>query len=157
MLTSAMLNPYASYLGDLDPIAVIATIPDRVATLAAAPDRRPAPGKWNVREILCHLADCEITFAFRLRQAVAEEHHTIQPFDQDRWAAAYSAYDTKAALELFRSLREWNVKFVAAQPAEVFGKAVTHPERGTMTFRTLVETMAGHDLNHLKQIEALAA
>jgi hypothetical protein len=25
-----------------------------------------------------------------------------------------------------------------------------------MTFRTLVETMAGHDLNHVRQIEALA-
>ena len=26
-----------------------------------------------------------------------------------------------------------------------------------MTFRTLVETMAGHDLNHLGQIQALAS
>ena len=156
MLTSAMLNPYASFLGDRDPLAVIAATPGRLAALSAAPGRAPAPGKWDVRQILCHLADCEITFGFRMRQAVAEEHHTIQPFDQDRWAAAYAAYDTKAALDVFRSLRDWNVKFVAAQPAEVFGKPLTHPERGTMTFRTLVETMAGHDLNHLKQIEALA-
>ena len=152
-----MLNPYASYLGDRDPLAVIAVTPARLAELAAAPGRAPAPGKWDVREILCHLADCEIAFAFRLRQAVAEDHHTMQPFDQDRWAAAYSAYDTDSALNLFRSLRGWNVKFIEAQPPEVFGKSVTHPERGTMQFRTLVETMAGHDLNHLRQIEALAA
>jgi hypothetical protein len=33
---------------------------------------------------------------------------------------------------------------------------VTHPERGTMTFQTIVETMAGHDRNHIKQIEAIA-
>jgi len=151
-----MLNPYATHLGDRDPIAIIAATPDRLAMLAASSGRAPAPGKWDIREILCHLADCEITFAFRLRQAIAEEHHTIQPFDQDRWAAAYSAYDMKGALDLFRSLRDWNVKFIAAQPAEVFGKALTHPERGAMTFRTLVETMAGHDLNHLKQIETLA-
>jgi hypothetical protein len=26
-----------------------------------------------------------------------------------------------------------------------------------MTFKVLVETMAGHDLNHLKQLEAIAA
>jgi hypothetical protein len=35
------------------------------------------------------------------------------------------------------------------------GKQVTHPERGTMTFRDIIETMAGHDINHLGQIEAL--
>ena len=35
-------------------------------------------------------------------------------------------------------------------------KPVTHPERGTMTFQTLLETMAGHDLNHLQQLETLA-
>ena len=29
------------------------------------------------------------------------------------------------------------------------------PERGTMTFQTILETMGGHDLNHLSQITAL--
>jgi hypothetical protein len=37
------------------------------------------------------------------------------------------------------------------------GRLVTHPERGEMTFKTLVETMAGHDLNHLGQLERIAA
>jgi hypothetical protein len=35
-------------------------------------------------------------------------------------------------------------------------KPVTHPERGTMTFQTIVETMAGHDLNHLAQLKKIA-
>jgi hypothetical protein len=30
------------------------------------------------------------------------------------------------------------------------------PERGAMTFLTIVETMAGHDLNHLGQLRKLA-
>jgi hypothetical protein len=32
-----------------------------------------------------------------------------------------------------------------------------HPERGEMTFDTIVETMAGHDLNHVKQLEEIAS
>jgi hypothetical protein len=36
-------------------------------------------------------------------------------------------------------------------------KQVTHPERGTMTFQNIVDTMGGHDLNHLGQITALLA
>jgi uncharacterized damage-inducible protein DinB len=152
-----MLNPYAASLGNRDPLSVIGSTADELAKLSAKPGRAPAPGKWDVRQILCHLADCEIAFAYRLRQAVAEDHHVIQPFDQDRWAGAYGAYETAAALEVFRALRQWNVKFIASQPAEVLQKAVTHPERGTMTVRTIVETMAGHDLNHLGQVAVLAS
>jgi DinB superfamily len=151
-----MLNPYASYLGERDPLTVIQATAGELAKLAAMPGRTPAPGKWDVRQILCHLADCEIAFAFRLRQAAAEDRHVIQPFNQDLWAGAYGAYDAAAALDVFRTLRQWNVKFIAAQPPAVFEKEVTHPERGTMTFRTIVETMAGHDLNHLGQVAALA-
>jgi DinB superfamily len=150
-----MLNPYATFLGDRDPLTVIAETPGRLSELASAPATAPPPGKWDVRQILCHLADCEITFAFRLRQAVAEEHHTIQPFDQDRWAAAYAAYDVAGALAVFRALREWNLRFLSMQPPAVQEKLVTHPERGTMPFRVLIETMAGHDVNHLRQIERL--
>jgi hypothetical protein len=150
-----MLNPYASFLGDRDPHQVIAATPGRLAGLTATPGRPPAPGKWDIRQILCHLADCEITFAFRLRQAAAEPNHVIQPFDQDRWAASYSGYSTSSALDVFRAVRQWNLSFIAAQPEEMMNQPVTHPERGAMTFRTIVETMAGHDLNHLRQIEAL--
>ena len=35
-------------------------------------------------------------------------------------------------------------------------KPLNHPERGEMTFQVLIETMAGHDLNHIRQIESIA-
>jgi len=152
-----MLNPYESFVSGQNPQEVIAATPDRLAQLATLPQRPPAPGKWDVREVLCHLADTEIAFAFRLRQSVAEDHHTIQPFDQDKWAIPYAAYDVGGALEVFRALRRWNLKFIGAQPAGMFERPVSHPERGQMTFQTVVETMAGHDLNHIKQIECLCS
>ena len=34
-------------------------------------------------------------------------------------------------------------------------RSATHPERGTMTLWTIAETMAGHDINHLQQLERL--
>jgi hypothetical protein len=155
------MNPYAKYLGERDPIAVIAATAGELRRLAetlgaSGVERSPAPGKWNAREILCHLADCEIVFAFRLRQALAEDDHVIQPFDQDRWAAAYGAFDAQSALAVFTAVREWNRRLVAKLPASAFSKRLSHPERGEMTFQTVVETMAGHDLNHLGQIERIA-
>ena len=155
------MNPYASHLGDRDPLPVIADTPQR---LAAQLDRlgqdgmeRPyAPGKWNARQVLCHLADTEIVFALDLRQTLAEEHHVVQPMDQEKWAANCDAYGARAALEVFPAVRKWNLALLAVVAPAVMSKPVTHPERGQLTFGVLVETMAGHDLNHLKQIESIA-
>ena len=155
------MNPYASHLGNQDPLQVIEATPARLAALAdqlgeAGLERALAPGKWSVREIICHLADCEVVFAFRLRQTLAEDHHVVQPFDQDKWAANYSDVDARSALAVFTALRNWNVKLIKSATPAALSKPVTHPERGAMTFQTLVETMGGHDLNHQRQIETIA-
>jgi len=123
---------------------------------AARMTRAPAPGKWSARDILCHLADSEIVFAFRLRQALAENHHRIQPFDQEQWARTYGSAPADAALATFEAVRNWNVALLKSVTPEQLARPVNHPERGDMTFATIVETMAGHDLNHLKQLEAIA-
>ena len=155
------MNPYASFLGEMNPSDAIAATPGRLAAIVrslpeAQVNRTPAPGKWSIREILCHLADCEMVFAFRIRQTLAEPHHTIQPFDQDIWAKPYTAYTAPAALATFTAVRGWNLALINTLPPEAFNTPVTHPERGSMTLRTIIETMGGHDINHLKQIEGIA-
>src|SRR5437763_1160185 len=98
------MNPYASQLGSQDPIGVLSSTSVRLAELSSAIgesrlNQPRAPGKWSPREILVHLADCELAFGFRYRQALAEENHTLQPFNQDQWAKSYSAFTTKQALQ----------------------------------------------------------
>jgi hypothetical protein len=156
------MNPYASHLGSRDPREVIAATAQRLGGFMETigkegANRAPAPGKWSPREILCHLADCEIVFAFRLRQALAENNHVIQPFDQDKWAASYAAFDAPSAFAVFTTVRHWNVLLVGSLPTEALAKKLSHPERGEMTFQTVLETMAGHDLNHLGQLERIAS
>jgi DinB superfamily len=155
------MNPYASHLGNRDPLEVIEATPrkltDFVQTLGSGVNQSPAPGKWSAREIISHLADCEVVFAFRLRQAIAETHHVIQPFDQEAWARSYAAYTATEALETFAVVRRWNLNFIRHLPREGFAKKLTHPERGEMNFQVVVETMGGHDLNHLAQVEKIAS
>jgi uncharacterized damage-inducible protein DinB len=157
-----MENPYAKYLGQRNAYEVLAETTGSLESLLASlgterAGRAPAPGKWSVREILCHLADCELVFAFRFRQTIAEDHYVIQPFDQEKWATRYAGLDAATALATFSALRRWNLFFLSGVPAEAYGKAVTHPGRGEGTFQILLETVAGHDLNHLGQIEAILA
>jgi len=159
--TTETLNPYARFLDGQEPLTVLRNSSARLKALAqmigpAGITTPPAPGKWSARDILCHLADCEIAFGFRLRQTLAEDHHTIQPYDQEKWAAAYGTLDANEALATFAVLRRWNLLLIeSALPTEA-NKPVTHPERGSMTFSTIVETMGGHDLNHIGQLERLA-
>ena len=89
------LNPYAKYLDGRSLDAILSATSHEIANKLQmiGPDRvsqPPAPGKWSPAEIVCHLADCEIVFAFRLRQTLAEDHHVLQPFDQEKWASNYN-------------------------------------------------------------------
>jgi uncharacterized damage-inducible protein DinB len=154
------LNPYSKYLAGRDPIEVIGSTPAELDKLMdhlppSQLELRPPAAKWNAREIVAHLADCELVFGFRLRQTLAEDHPTLQPFDQDRWASRYANCDVSSALRLFTAARNWNLLLVSATDETERIRPVSHPERGTMTLWTIVETMAGHDLNHLQQIERM--
>ena len=155
------LNPYADALGQCDPVLVIRSTPTKLERVlgrlsAEQVEKRPAPDKWSVREIMAHLADCEMAFGFRLRQAAAGVE-MIQPFDQDDWARNYGEYSFAAARETYRAVRAWNVAFVCSLTGEQRARSVTHPERGRMTVWTIVETMAGHDLHHLAALEKLGS
>ncbi len=158
------LNPYASYLNGQDPMPVLSRTAERLRTLTsglstAQVETRPAPRKWSITEIAAHLADCEVVFTFRLRQTLApaldQPHAIIQPFDQEAWGERYAAYQLEPALALFQAARNWNLLFLAKVSPDDRHRPTTHPERGTMPFWTIVETMAGHDINHLQQIERL--
>ena len=153
------LNPYDKYVAGRDPIAVLGSTAAKLTEFfdAMSPTQSATPraeGKWSPREILAHLADCELAFSFRLRQVLAGEA-MIQPFDQGIWAERYLNYDVPSALTLFAAARAWNLKLLATVSSEDKANVAMHPERGTMTFWTIVETMAGHDINHLEQLEAI--
>jgi hypothetical protein len=156
----SQINPYEKFLDGRPLDVILAATPNAIAEslemLGPRQEKEPAPGKWSAAEIVCHLADCEIVFAFRLRQTLAEDNPTIQPFDQDKWAAQYPGIPAALALQSFSALRNWNLRLIQSALPDAADRIVTHPERGTMTFQTVVETMAGHDLNHLAQLRHIA-
>jgi hypothetical protein len=158
-------NPYARFLDSRPGQTIDEILRSTPATFTALADAigsdrlavASAPGKWTPAEIFCHMADCEVAFGFRLRQTLAQEHHVMQPFDQDDWARNYPRITAEQALAAFAALREWNLILIRNAPEGAASKPVTHPERGTMTFATILETMAGHDINHTLHLEKIAA
>jgi hypothetical protein len=154
-------NPYDSFIDGRPVDAILNATPAALASVLADIGEEhiatpPAPGKWSASEIACHLADCELVFGFRLRQTLAEDAPTIQPFDHDKWAASCRGVSAGHAVEVFAALRGWNLRLIESALPAAAARKMIHPERGEMTFQAVVETMAGHDLNHLVQLRRMA-
>jgi uncharacterized damage-inducible protein DinB len=148
------------------------TIPEALANLAKTPRRlqrlasrigpglgaaRPAPEKWSAKEIICHVADCEIVFGFRYRKILAEPGSTLAAFDQQAWAnnLGYRSQSLKPVLSSFASVRGSNLALLKSLPEQAWDRSGQHAEYGELTLRQLVLHLAYHDRNHTGQVEKL--
>ena len=121
---------------------------------------KPSPDKWCVLEILGHLADVEIIYAYRLRQMLADTKPVIAPLDQDAWARNLNYLDSPPSelVEFYGLGRHHNLRLLRNLKASDLSKSAFHPEmQREITVADLVERMAGHGAVHLQQIEKLKA
>src|SRR5690606_17337322 len=75
-------------LGDRDPTTVLRSTGTELRRAVEGLSeeqlsRRERPGKWSVRQVLRHVADAEIVWAWRMRLALANDRPPITGFDQD--------------------------------------------------------------------------
>jgi len=119
--------------------------------------RRPLPHKWSVTEILAHLAEDELASSWRYRQMIENSGCPLAGFDQDEWARLgdYSSWSPADALQMFRLLREANLRMLKQLTAEEWARHGMHAERGKISVRDLGRHMAGHDMNHVDQIRTI--
>jgi hypothetical protein len=116
-------------------------------------DARPAPGKWNSREIVHHLADSEVAAAFRLRLILAEDRPTIQGYDQDVFAQRlHYERPHEASLELFRYAREATAPLLDLMTPADWLREATHTKTGPFGPERWLQIYAGHAHKHARQI-----
>ena len=151
-------------LTDEDPVKIQAATPKKIERLvkgapAAKLRKRPAPDKWSVGEIVAHLADAEIVLGYRVRLILGAPGTPIQAFNQDDWAEAghYAKRSPLASLAQLRAAREANLALYKSLTPEQWKVWGMHSERGQESVEHIVRMIAGHDLNHLHQIENILA
>jgi hypothetical protein len=140
---------------------------DMLGTMAMMPRlvsrsfREPRPvdrDGWSPHEVAAHLADIEVALGWRIRQVLAEDEPELQPFDQERWAATlrYQHRELATSLATYAANRQANLELLGALGDPTWDRKYRHPEFGNRPLRTLIEHIADHDINHLKQIRGEA-
>jgi DinB superfamily len=151
-----------AYTEGKDPLAIQSDAPRILAELIkGVPEqvlrRRPRPDKWSAGEIIAHLAEDEVASSWRYRQMIENSGCALAAFGQDEWARLgdYASWQPADSLQLFRLLREANLRMLNRLTAEEWNRFGVHAERGKISVRDLVRHMAGHDMNHVDQIRAI--
>jgi uncharacterized damage-inducible protein DinB len=151
-----------SNVGGDDALAILESTPQRLEALVAgasadALTRRPVEGRWSAAQILAHMADAEVVGAWRFRTILAVNQVPIQAYDQNEWALAFAYEQVEPAdsVALFAANRRATLALLRRVEPTRLTHAGLHAERGEESIDRLMHMYAGHDRNHLRQIEAL--
>jgi hypothetical protein len=149
-------------LGDRDPLTVLAATADKLRFVFAGMDARAirmpeTPGKWSVTQVLAHLADSEVVWAWRLRVILAQDRPPITGYDQDAWAEklGYEKADAGECVDRFAVLRDSHLLMLRQLTPEQKQRVGVHAERGEESVEHLIRLYAGHDILHLNQIDRI--
>jgi hypothetical protein len=152
----------SSYVAGKNFLQQLQKSPGRITTLLRGKrptmlTRRPSADVWSVAEILAHLTEAEIVFAYRLRLIASVSGTPVQAYDQNLWQsnAGYLRKNPKETGGFFEALRSMNIRFIKSLPADVLDRFGMHAERGQESIRRMLELYAGHDENHLRQLTAI--
>lgn len=150
------------YVGDQEPLRVLAATARKLERLVAKATPRqltrpPAAGKWSAAQILAHLADTEVVLGFRYRSIAGQPGRPLAAFDQEAWAAAmdYARRPARRSLRDFSAVRAANLGLLQSLRPEQWKLEGIHAERGPESIAVIARLAAGHDLNHLLQLDAI--
>lgn len=120
------------------------------------PERRYAPEKWSVKQVLGHMIDTERVMAYRALRVSRGDTTPLPGFDQDVLAngARFDEQPMEELLEEFECVRKSTLLQLRGVKGEMWdrlGTASDHP----ITARALAYIIGGHELYHVDLLERL--
>jgi hypothetical protein len=119
---------------------------------------KPAPEKWCLLEIICHLYDEEREdFRARIKHAFESPGLPFPPIDPVKWVheRKYLSQDFKSVLEKFSDERMQSVEWLNSLSSPDWNSGYNHPKFGMITAKMLLANWLEHDYLHIRQILTL--
>ena len=140
-----------------------ATARDLVSLTSAASRqqmaRRATPREWSGDMVVGHLADAELVYAVRLKQALVEDRPHFAPYEENAWVERFARVeeDLKDTLARRRAARDHTVRILESLEDAEWRRVGIHATRGELTVRQLAALLADHDRQHLDQLRRALA
>jgi DinB superfamily len=144
--------------------ALVAKVREDTAPLqaigAAVPvarfSQRPAPGEWSAAEVYSHILDVNERGARAIEDIL--DHGTVPAPITDTISAGTSAALLTAGdyWQVYHARRERLLaRVMQASGDKHLDIKITHPQFGALSWREWLLFMRVHDLDHMRQIEAI--
>lgn len=117
--------------------------------------RRPAPGKWSMLEVLCHLIDEERDdFRRRVQSTLEDPARDWPPIDPEGWARDrdYNQRDLAAMRAEFARERAISLAWLRGLVEPRWENTKQHPLAGALSAGDLLASWIAHDVLHLRQM-----
>lgn len=115
-------------------------------------DARPVPGRWSIRELVCHLADAEIVYVERIKRVLVEDNPHFVAADPEAYRAALASPKRSVADELavIASLRRHLMPILRGLSEADLLRPCHHSRHGSLTLLSLLERAAEHIPHHAR-------
>jgi hypothetical protein len=117
---------------------------------------RPAPGEWNIKEIIGHMADTERVFAYRALCFARGDQTPLPGFDQDDYVAGAN-FNERTLADLcheFAAVRQATLAlFHSFTPEIVLRKGTANNNQSSV--RAWIYCCAGHEHHHMESIRTV--
>ncbi len=116
---------------------------------------KPAPEKWSLLEVLCHLHDEEREdFRSRLKHILETPDDPMPKIDPVAWVTErrYMQQDFDTMLHKFLDERDRSIAWLRGLKDPKWSNAYQHPKVGPVSCDLILVNWVAHDLLHFRQI-----
>jgi DinB superfamily len=148
----------------VDELELLRATPSRLRAALKGVSRKlalwsPAPGKWSIQEIACHMRDMERdAYLARYRRILSEDNPALPDIDGDVYAleGSYRGDRLPAVLRDWVRLRKECLALLKTVKGDAWRRVGVHETAGPLSMTLLLRRQTrGNDEPHLEQIEGI--
>lgn len=108
-------------------------------------------GKWTAAELIMHVCDCEMVFAFRSLHFARNDKNELAGFDQDEWVIQSEAdrLSKQQIIGLFKTTRNHSIALFKSYSDKQLMRIGTS-NKVEMSVRALGYIIIGHNRHHFE-------
>ena len=156
--TGEFLPYYGQYIDKVPQGDIVETLskqlPETLALIKSIPeetgDKRYAPDKWSIREVLGHVIDGERIFVYRALRFSRSDSTPVPGFEENDYAAngPYARVSLSDLADEFEYVRRATIHFFANLDDGALSRRGT-ANGAEISVRALAHIIAGHETHHM--------